>query len=95
MAKYEAMYIIRPEVEAEARKNLIEEINNIFLSRGTEKVDVNEWGMRDLAYEIEDCTKGYYVVLAFEGNGDAIKEFDRISNIKEEIIRHICVRLDK
>ena len=95
MAKYEAMYIIRPEVEAEARQNLIEEINNIFLSRGSEKVDVNEWGMRDLAYEIDDCTKGYYVVLAFEGTGDAIKEFDRITNIKEEIIRHICVRLDK
>lgn len=92
MAKYEVMYIVRPQVEVEARKGLIAEINNIFTSRGSENVEVNEWGMRDLAYEIADCRKGYYVVLTVEANAEAVKEFDRVANIKEDVIRHIVVR---
>ncbi len=92
MSKYEVMYIIRPQVEAEARKGLIEEIKQIFISRGSESVEVNEWGMRELAYEIAECRKGYYVVLTVLANAEAINEFDRIARIKEDIIRHIVVK---
>ena len=91
MKKYEVMYIIRPEVEEEARKALIEEINNAFVAHGATVDNVNEWGIRDLAYEIAKCRKGYYVLLNVTATVEAVNEFNRLANIKENIIRHIVV----
>ena len=91
MKKYEVMYIIRPEVAEDARKALIEEVNAIFTSKNSIVENVNEWGLRELAYEIKGCTKGYYVVLNVNATPEAIDEFTRVANIKENIIRYIAV----
>ena len=91
MKKYEVMYIIRPEVEEEGRKAIIEEINNVFVNLSSTVEKVTEWGIKDLAYEIAGCTKGYYVLLNVTATPEAVKEFDRVANIKEAIIRHIAV----
>ncbi len=91
MRKYEVMYIIRPTLEQEARKNLIAELNTILTSRGTETVSVNEWGTRELAYEIKDFKKGYYVVLTADATPEATFELDRVMKIKEDVIRHIII----
>ena len=91
MKKYEVMYIIRPEVEEEGRKAVIEEINNVFANLSSTVEKVTEWGIKDLAYEIAGCTKGYYVLLNVTATPEAVKEFDRVANIKEAIIRHIAV----
>lgn len=47
--------------------------------------------MRELAYEIKGETKGYYVLLNVTATPEAVKEFERIANIKENIIRYITV----
>ncbi len=91
MRKYEIMYIIRPTVEQEARAALIAELNAILTDRGAENLTVNEWGMRDLAYEISDFRKGYYVVISVMATPEATVEMDRIMKIKEDIIRHIII----
>lgn len=91
MKKYEVMYIIRPAIEEEARKAIIEEVNNIFVNNASTVAEVKEWGLRDLAYEISGETKGYYVLLNVEATPEAVAEFDRIANIRETIIRHIVV----
>ena len=92
MRKYEIMYIIRPTVLEDDRKVLIEELNTIFTSRGAEVTKVTEWGMRDLAYEIEKHKKGYYVILDVVSNDEARIEFDRIVKIKESIIRYMILK---
>ncbi|MDD3842746.1 MAG: 30S ribosomal protein S6 [Candidatus Izemoplasmatales bacterium] len=91
MRKYDVMYIIRPTVETEAKKALIEEMNAILTSRGTTELVVNEWGTRDLAYEINDFKKGYYVVLTCRASVEGVNEFDRVAGIKEDVLRHIIV----
>ena len=92
MRKYEIMYIIRPTVLEEDRPQVIADLNEIFTSRGGELLDVNEWGMKDLAYEIQKHKKGYYVVLSVNCNDDARAEFDRVVRIREDIIRHLIIR---
>ncbi len=92
MRKYEIMYVIRPTVLEDDRKALIEELNTIFTSRGAEVTKVTEWGMKDLAYEIEKHKKGYYVVLDVVSNDEARIEFDRIVRIKETIIRYLILK---
>ena len=92
MNTYTGMYIVRPNLTEEATKAVIADINNMFVAKGAKITEVNEWGMKDLAYEINDFTKGYYEKFQVEASAEAVAEYDRICNIKEDVIRHIIVR---
>jgi small subunit ribosomal protein S6 len=92
MKKYKGMYIIRPDLTEEQYKNVVEEMNKIFTDNGSEIVQVDLWGMRELAYEINDFRKGYYVVFITNATVEAVDEYERLSNIREDIIRHIIVK---
>ena len=95
MNKYEIMFIVKPDVEEEARNALIENFKSI-LTNGEGTVDnVNEWGLRDFAYEIQDYKKGYYVVVDTTTTPTNISEFERISRINANVIRHMTLRRSK
>ena len=92
MKTYTGMYIIRPTLTEDGFKAVVTEMTNLFAEKGCKVLEVNEWGMKDLAYEINDFKKGYYVKFVVEANNEAVAEYDRICNIKEDIIRHILVK---
>lgn len=94
MRKYEIMYIIRPDIEEEAQKDLIERFNTILKDRGAEIEKVNEMGKRRLAYEIDNYRDGYYVVVNFKSDENAVNEFSRLAKYSDDIVRHIVVRDD-
>lgn len=91
MRKYEIMYILRSNLDQEAIKAEVEAAKNIITSNNSKVLDVKEWGLRELAYEIEHNKKGYYVVMDVEATKEAINEFNRIAGYSEKIIRHIVV----
>lgn len=95
MRKYELMYIVKPHLEEEARNVLIEELHAILTNNGATLDKVDEWGLRDLAYEIDHITKGYYVVTTFSSDEKAVNEFGRLARINRDVIRHMFVRLDE
>ena len=92
MKKYLGMYIIRPDFNEYQIKSTIEEINAIFTKDGGEIISVEEWGLKELAYEINDLNKGYYVKFFVNANAASVAEYDRICNIRDGIIRHILVK---
>ena len=92
MRKYTGMYILKPTLTEEQIKTNVEEINDLFTSRGGEILSEEEWGLKELAYEIQDFAKGYYVKFTVNANNEAVAEYDRICNIKEAVIRHILVK---
>ncbi len=92
MRKYEIMYIIRPDMEEEAQKELIERFNKILTDNGAEITKVDEMGKRRLAYEINEYRDGYYVVVNFTSNDEAVREFDRQAKYSDDIIRHMAIR---
>ncbi len=92
MRKYTGMYILKPTLTEEEIKANVEELNALFTSRGGEILSEEEWGLKDLAYEIADFNKGYYVKFVVNANNEAVAEYDRICNIKETVIRHILVK---
>ncbi|MFT4414574.1 30S ribosomal protein S6 [Fredinandcohnia humi] len=92
MRKYEIMYIIRPNIDDEAKKALVERFNGVLTDNGAEIANVKEWGKRRLAYEINDFRDGYYMLLNVVSNAEAVNEFDRLAKINEDIIRHIIVK---
>ncbi len=95
MSKYEVMYIINANVEEDARKALIENLNGIITKEGGKVVKSDEWGMREFAYAIDDMTKGYYVVVSFEADNAALKEFDRLMRINSNVVRFMIVNMDE
>lgn len=92
MNKYEIMYIIRPDMEEEAQKGLIERFNKILTDNGAEIAKVDEKGKKRLAYEINDYRDGFYVVINFSGGSEAVNEFDRLAKFSDDIIRHMIIR---
>ncbi|MGN7940914.1 30S ribosomal protein S6 [Metabacillus sp. 22489] len=92
MRKYEIMYIIRPNIEDEVKKALVERFNSVLSDNGAELTEVKEWGKRRLAYEINDFRDGYYMLLQVNAEAAAVQEFDRLAKISEDIIRHIVVK---
>ena len=94
MKKYEIMYIIRPNIEDEAKKALVERFNTILTDNGAELTVVKEWGKRRLAYEINDFRDGYYMLLQVQSEAAAVQEFDRLAKISEDIIRHMVTKVE-
>lgn len=94
MKKYEAMIIFTPELEEEKRNSLLDRLKGIIEADGTIS-NFDDWGNRKLAYEINDYTDGYYVVINFEANPETVEEMDRIVKISDEILRHMIIREDE
>lgn len=92
MRKYELMYVIRPNIEEDAKKALVERFADILTSNGAEIVESKDWGKRRLAYEINDFREGFYQIVKVNAGTQAIDEYTRLANISEDIIRHIAVR---
>lgn len=92
MNKYEIMFIVKPDVEDEARNALIDGFKKILTTDEGTVDNVNEWGLRDLAYEIKDYAKGYYVVLDATTTPANIAEFERLSRINANVLRHLTLR---
>jgi small subunit ribosomal protein S6 len=91
MIKYEVMYILGSNLDAEAIKDEVEAAKNIFTNNGSNVLEVKEWGFRELAYEIEHNKKGYYVWMLEEATKEAVNEYNRLAGYSEQIIRHIVV----
>lgn len=89
MKKYEGAFILLPNLEEEVRKAEIEKIQNIITERQGTVENVNEWGVRRLAYEIDKKREGYYVIMNFTSKADAVNEIDRICKISDNFIRHM------
>ncbi|MBY6178215.1 30S ribosomal protein S6, partial [Staphylococcaceae bacterium DP2N0-1] len=60
MRTYEIMYIVRPNIEEDAKKTVVERFNGILASEGSEVLEEKDWGKRRLAYEINDFKEGFY-----------------------------------
>ena len=92
MKLYTGMLIIQPNLTDEAYDAVIKDYEKLFTDFNSTVTEVNKWGLKDLAYEINDLRKGYYVVLKVEATPEAVAEYDRVSNIREDVIRHILVK---
>ncbi len=92
--KYEVMFIVDVANE-EVIRGAVDLVKQTITKIGGTVDKEDEWGKRQLAYEVKHQKEGYYVVIDFTAEPAAIKELDRIIKIHEEIIRHIIVKLDE
>lgn len=95
MFKYEMMFIVKPDLEEANIKAVGESMKSLVESKGAKVVDYKEMGQRELAYTIKKYKNGYYFLIVAETeNDEAVKEFDRVALINENIIRHLVVKVE-
>jgi small subunit ribosomal protein S6 len=87
------MLIVIPELDEEQVENTVSRFQTIIGRTGGEVRDVNHWGRRKLAYEIEHRTDGYYVVMEFTTGERTLGELKRIVRVSDDVLRHMIVKL--
>ncbi len=89
MKNYELMYILMPNLDESAIKAEIEALHKIITDNGGKITGVNDWGMKDLAYEIKKQTKGYYVVTKMSCDPSVIAKFNKIVLLDSKVMRFL------
>jgi small subunit ribosomal protein S6 len=89
--KYELIFILKadqPEAEMEAR---VERVREILGTHNGEITQINHWGVRRLAYEIEFEARGNYMFLRFKSEGTAVADLDKFLRLDDKVLRHLVV----
>ena len=88
--KYEAVVVFSLKNGEEAIKTLVAKFSDL-IKEHAELVDVDEWGKRKLAYDINYESDGYYVVYHFDSKPEFPDEFERVINITDGVLRSMVV----
>ncbi|MFA9376909.1 MAG: 30S ribosomal protein S6 [Lachnotalea sp.] len=94
MNKYELAIIVNAKAEDEVRLAAVEKVKEYITRFGGTITNVDEWGKKRLAYEIQKMKEGYYFFIQFESNSDCPNEVESNIRIMEPVIRYLCVRQD-
>ena len=95
MNKYEIMFIVKSDLEEEARKNIVKTLEKTLTDNKATITLTKELGQKEFAYEIKKMKSGYYYLYNIETSTDAaINEFDRVAKIDENIIRHLILKIE-
>ena len=89
MNAYEVLYIITPELETDANKAIVEKYSGIVTANEGTVDSIDEWGKKQLAYEIDYKTEGYYVLMTFSSAPEFPKELERNFRNDEKILRYM------
>jgi small subunit ribosomal protein S6 len=91
---YETLFIVHPE-KGPRIKEFIERFRKVIEGQEGVVSQVEEWGLRDLAYRIEKQGKGYYTLLQYRSAGRAVEELERNLRLTDGILRYLTVRDDE
>ena len=92
MNKYELVLVVNAKIEDDARAAVIEKVQAYITRFGGQVSDVDEWGKKRLAYEIQKMREGYYYFIHFEAETTAPAEIEARLRIMDNVLRYLCVK---
>ena len=92
MNKYELALVVNAKIEDEARNKVLEDVKGLVTRFGGTITDVEEWGKKKLAYEIQKMSEGFYYFIRFEAESSAPGEIESRIRIMENVLRFLCVK---
>ena len=92
MNKYELAVVLTTKIEDEERAASIEKIKEVIARFGGVVTNVDEWGKKRLAYEIQKMKEAFYYFIQFESDSVCPNEVEAHIRIMEPVIRYLCVR---
>ena len=94
MRTYETIFIVHPEVVGDDQTAIIDKYKAILSDQGADVLKVENWGVRNLAYQVKKQSKGCYVLVIFDAEPSVIAEFERRMRIDEMVIKFQTVLLE-
>lgn len=94
MNKYELALVVSAKIDDDARAAAVDKAKAIIEKAGGTVTNVDEWGKKRLAYEIQKMKEGYYYFIQFDANPDSPAQIEANVRIMESVIRYLCVRQD-
>lgn len=88
------MCIFNPDLDSDAIDAVAARLSEVITGSGGQVANLDRWGKRRLAYEIDNNTEGQYVVMTFSSDPQAPREIQRILNLDDKVIRHMVFRKD-
>lgn len=92
MKAYELLFFVNPAITDEVRAGVMKRVEVAITENGGKIDNVDNWGKRKLAYEIDKLTEGDYTLVNFHADPSQIAELDRILRINDAVKRHMVVR---
>ena len=92
MNKYELAVVVNAKIEDEERAQVIEKVKDMITRFGGNVTDVDEWGKRRLAYEIQKMKEAYYYFVHFEADATVPGEIEQRIRIMDNVHRYLCVK---
>ena len=92
--KYEAIYIVRPEMADGDVQKVADRFKSVVEDKGGTVEDAGKWEKRKLAYEIGGHKEGNYVLMHFEAGPDVPHELSRLLGIHNDVIRHRIYKVE-
>ena len=94
MQLYETIYVVKQDLDNKGLKELEAKYDNLLkLNKAIIEYKEN-WGLRNLAYKIQNYKKGYYYMVVFNGEKETVNELERNFRIDENILRFLTSRAD-
>ena len=92
MSKYELALVVNAKIEDEAREAVVEKAKSYVARYGGTVTNVDEWGKKRLAYEIQKMKEAYYYFIHFESETTTPGEIEERIRIMDGVIRYLCVK---
>ena len=92
MKAYELLFFVNPSIDEETRLAAMKRIDNTIVEQGGKIDNVEEWGKKKLAYEINGLTDGDYTLIDFHADPAEVAELDRVLRISDVVVRHMIVK---
>jgi small subunit ribosomal protein S6 len=94
MNKYELCVVLSAKIEDDERAAALEKVQKYITRFGGTVTDIDEWGKKKLAYEIQKMKEAYYYFIHFEADTTAPIEIENRVRIMENVIRYLCVKAE-
>lgn len=95
MNKYELTVVVNAMVEDDVRAAVIEKVKELVTRFGGTVSNVDEWGKKKLAYEIQKMNEAFYYFIQFEAEATCPAELEANLRIMDNVLRYLCVRVDE
>ena len=95
MTKYELAVVVSAKLEEEDRAAVVEKAKALIERFGGQITNVDDWGKKRLAYEIQKMKEGFYYFIQFDAETSAPAEIESRMRIMDGVIRYLCVKQDE
>ena len=95
MNKYELAVVVSAKLEDDARTATVEKVKEYITRFGGTITNVDEWGKKKLAYDIQKMSDGFYYFIQFEAESSVPAEVEQNVRIMDNVLRFLCVRKDE